>query len=72
MGKPYEYFCKEHISWLEKSLKSIKLGTGLNFQTKDITKDKKDPEEFSSAHYKSLRVFYQRGGKLKFRIAYTA
>lgn len=72
LGKPYEYICKEHMSWLERTLKSIKLDTGLGFQIKDITKHSSHAESINSAHYRALRARASREtGKINFKVSYT-
>jgi hypothetical protein len=49
VARPYEQFCKENLSWLEKHLKAIKLHEGIPFSLKDLTSSPKHNELMQKA-----------------------
>jgi len=51
VARPYEQFCKENLSWLDKYLKAVKLHEGLLFNLKDITGSPKHSEILQKAQY---------------------
>lgn len=71
LGRPYEQFCGENLSFLLRAFDSLKLGAGISFSIGDHTKIEEHNEIMSKANFKSLRVKTSRNAQIKIRISYT-